>query len=182
MQSGQTTDSRAHTPSLLKATGRELRKEILVDAPPGEVWERWATEAGAATFFAPQASIDLAVGGAYEMIFMPEAPEGTRGSEGCIILSFLPGRMLSFTWNAPPHLPEVRKERTWVVVLLDPEGPAKTRVTVVHQGWRGGAEWEEAYRYFDRAWTLVLARIRRAFDEGPVDWEDPFVPEDLKDG
>lgn len=160
--------------------GLEIRKEILVPSSAADIWSRWTTGSGVATFFAPQAKIDLSMGGGYEIIFMPDAPEGLRGSEGCTILSFVAERMLSFTWNAPPHFPEVRKERTWVVVLLDPEGPNKTRVTLAHMGWKSGPEWDEARRYFDRAWILVLARLSRAVEIGPVDWDDPFIPKDLQ--
>ena len=39
---------------------------------------------------------------AYELHFLEDAPEGRRGSESCRVLAFVPERLLSFTWNAPP--------------------------------------------------------------------------------
>ena len=61
--------------------------EILVDAYKNDVWKAWTTEDGTKTFFAPDCKIDLRPGGAYEMYFNPDAPEGDRGGEGCRILA-----------------------------------------------------------------------------------------------
>jgi uncharacterized protein YndB with AHSA1/START domain len=71
--------------------------------------------------------------------------------------------MLSFTWNAPPHLEKTRFEHTWVVVELA-DAPGGTRVTVTHTGWpKSGLErepqWEATFAYFDRAWAGVLASL-----------------------
>jgi hypothetical protein len=112
------------------------------------------------------------------MLFAPDLPAGSQGSEGCTVLSFLPGRMLSFTWNAPPKFPAVRNggARTFVVVELQPLGPGKTQVALTHLGWREGPEWDQVYAYFDRAWEVVLARLAHRFEGGPLDWADPWTP------
>jgi uncharacterized protein YndB with AHSA1/START domain len=180
VRSQESHEGKGSTSHLMRASEREIRKEVVVAASPFDVWKRWTTKAGVGTFFAPHARIDLAIGGAYEMIFMPEAPAGSRGSEGCTILSFLPGKMLSFTWNAPPHIPDVRKELSWVVVFLEPVEGGKTRVLLVHQGWKTGEGWDKAFGYFDRAWELVVARLRHAIEMGPMDWDNPYVPEELR--
>ena len=142
-------------------------KEVMVDAPPARVWDAWTTTAGVKTFFAP----DLRIGGAYELYFVPTAPAGTRGSEGCKILSFLPRSMLSFSWNAPPKFPGLRGKKTWVVVELQPAGKGKTRVRVTHLGWKRGKNWHKVNAYFQRAWGVVTKRLQRRFKEGPVDWK-----------
>ena len=154
---------------------RILDKQVVVAAPVAAVWRAWTTHEGAATFFAPRAKIVVAIGGAYELYFDPSAPAGQRGSEGMRVLSFLPERMLSFSWNAPPKFPRLRggTEHTWVVVTLQPEGARRTRVTLSHLGWRRGGEWPQLHAYFDRAWGLVLARLQRRFEKGPIDWKNP---------
>jgi len=58
---------------------RVLSKEIIVDAPRAEVWKRWTTVEGVTSFFAREAHLELRTGGAFEMIFLPDAPEGHRG-------------------------------------------------------------------------------------------------------
>src|SRR4030042_32410 len=90
--------------------------------------DAWTTSKGAEAFFAPRANIKLGIGGSYELFFDLDAPEGSRGSEGMKILSFLPMEMLSFDWNAPPQYPTVRRgQHTWVVVQFHPIGSNKTR-------------------------------------------------------
>jgi len=161
---------------LFLTTGLIIRKIVVVPAPVDDVWKAWTTLEGVKTFFAPDASLELAVGGDYEMYFAPEQPEGLRGGEGCKILSFVPGEMLSFTWSAPPSIPEVRKERTWVVLTFQPLEGDKTQVSLVHLGWQAGEEWQKALKYFDRAWEIVLGRLQYRFQTGPLDWKKPFTP------
>jgi uncharacterized protein YndB with AHSA1/START domain len=155
---------------------RTIRKEITITAPVSAVWEAWATREGVTTFFAPQANVELSIGGRYEMLFNLEASAGSQGGEGLRILSYLPEEILSFEWNAPPRFPNVRGERTWVVVQFEPEQEDSTRVTLTHLGWREGEEWDQVFDYFLRAWDIVLGRLAYRFSAGPIDWLNPYTP------
>ena len=159
-------------------SGRVIRKEVKVNAPIEKVWNAWTTKDGATTFFAPKAKIELTPGGPYELFFDLQAPEGSRGGEGCRVLSFLPMEMLSFEWNAPPEFPGVRKQQmqkhTWVVVQFSPLAKDQVKVRLTHLGWREGEEWEKVFQYFSRAWDVVLGRLERMFLVGPIDWENPY--------
>ncbi|MGZ4141735.1 MAG: aminoacyl-tRNA hydrolase [Actinomycetota bacterium] len=150
---------------------RAVRKEVTVDAPVEQVWEAWTTPAGARTFFAPDARIELRPGGAYEIYFLPDAAEGDRGSDGCKILAYRRPEFLVFSWNAPPSIPAARHSRrkTRVEVRVEPAG-ARTSVTLTHSGWPNGPEWDEAFAYFEDAWDTVLGRLKRRFESGPIDW------------
>ena len=162
---------------LYLTTGLVIRKEVILPATPDRIWQAWTTDKGATGFFAPRASVDLAIGGKYEMYFDPEQPKGKQGSEGCRILSFIPGEMLSFTWNAPPSMAGVRKRNTWVVITITELSPGKTRLSLVHLGWQAGPEWKKALVYFDRAWEIVLGRLHHYLQKGPLDWTSPYTPE-----
>ena len=119
-------------------------------------------------------AIDLRPGGKYEMLFDLEAAPGDQGGEGVIILAIQPPRMLSFTWNAPPEIPDIRAQRTHVTVRLDAVDSNRTRVSLIHDGWGEGAGWDGAYDYFERAWKrVVLPRLRYRFEHGPIDWNHP---------
>ena len=151
---------------------RILEKEILVEAPPDVVWDAFTTSEGARTFFAPDALIELREGGPYELYFDVDGEEGSRGSEGCVVVSFEETVRLEFTWNFPPSLP-IRNERTRVVVTFQFLPPHSTRVRLTQGGWKSGAAWDKGYAYFDRAWGNVLENLKRRFAEGPIDWAAP---------
>ncbi|MFQ5575807.1 MAG: SRPBCC domain-containing protein [Anaerolineae bacterium] len=155
---------------------RMIRKEVVVLAPLPAVWQAWTTAEGAMTFFAPKATVELTIGGRYEMLFDLDAPPGSQGSEGLKVLSFLPPTMLSFEWNAPPQYPTVRNKKTWVVVQLEQIGESATGVSLAHLGWQSGGEWPAVFDYFTRAWDTVLGRLQFRFATGPVDWATPYRP------
>src|SRR5512136_2558960 len=132
-----------------------IRKESVVNGSLEDVWNAWTTSKGAEAFFAQRANIRLDIGEPYELLFDLDAPEGSRGSEGMKILSFLPMEMLSFDWNAPPQYPTVRRGRhTWVVVQFHSIDSNKTRVRLAHIGWEEGDEWDKVFQYFKRAWDV----------------------------
>lgn len=153
---------------------KQIAYQVSIPAALRAVWAAWTTEEGAKTFFSPDCNIDLKPGGAYEMLFNLEAPPGEQGGEGMTLLAIQPEKMLSFTWNSPPNLPSVRGEMTHVVVRLESKGAEETLVSLVHDGWGEGDEWDQAFDYFTRAWgEIVLPRLKYRFEEGPIDWENP---------
>jgi uncharacterized protein YndB with AHSA1/START domain len=146
--------------------------EVTVNAPIDKVWETWTTEEGIKTFFAPACRVWLKPEGAFEMYFDLHAPLGEQGSEGCHILAFQSPQMLTFTWNAPTHLPEVRNHRTVVTLRFREPEPGKTTVMLWHSGWGEGDTWDAAFNYFARAWLeVVFPRLQQRFEKGPVDWD-----------
>lgn len=152
------------------AAERALDKQVDVPAAIDRVWEAWTTREGITSFFAPDARIDAKVGGAFQIYFDPGAPPGQKGADDMRFLALQPGRMLSFDWNAPPSLPEARRQRTFVIVRFAPLDDKTTRVTLHHTGWGEGGEWDKAHAYFDRAWGFVLANLQKRFEQGPLDW------------
>jgi uncharacterized protein YndB with AHSA1/START domain len=147
---------------------RSVRVEGIVDAPVSEVWRVFSTSQGAMEFFAEKANIQLALGGPYEIQFDPK--DDRSGTKGLKVLSFSPGEMISFQWNAPPEMPDVRNGGTWVVVQMRPEGIGKTHVTISHLGWREGAQWDQAYPHFQQGWNQLMSRLQQRFTSGPIDW------------
>jgi uncharacterized protein YndB with AHSA1/START domain len=161
---------------------RAIHAEVQVNADLKDVWEAWTTEEGIKTFLAPESKIDMRPDGAYEIYFNPEATSGERGGEGNRVMAAQPMEMFSFSWNAPPTLPEVRDQRTHVVLRFFQENSG-TRVTLYHGGWGSGGQWEQAFEYFKRAWgEVVLPRLQHMFKHGPVDWDNPPGPEQLAVG
>lgn len=154
------------------AAEKAIDREVIVPAKVEAVWQAWTTSEGIKTFFAPDARVELRVDGPFEVYINPYAAPGMKGADNMRIIGFQPQRMLSFTWNAPPHLPEARANRTVVVLRFEPVGDSQTRVTLHHIGWGEGGEWDKAYDYFGQAWPNVLASLQKRFTTGPVDWTE----------
>lgn len=153
------------------ADERAIRKEVTVKAPVEAAWAAWTTGEGLQSFFSPEAVVNPRPGGAYYIHFNPHARPGLRGADDMRVLAVQPNRMISFTWNAPPHLPEARGQKTVVIVRLEPAAEESTRVTLTHVGWGEGGQWDAAFKYFDNAWGRVLANMQKRFaDDKPVDW------------
>jgi len=140
---------------------KKIVKRRIVDKPIDDVWRRWTTHAGLTTFFGLDNKIELWPSGCFEIYFLMDNPAGLRGSEGCKVLSYLPEKMLSFSWNVPPEFEELRKARykTWVVILFNSTGDQKTEITLTHLGWPLDGSWDLAFEYFDKAWDTVLTRL-----------------------
>ncbi len=171
-------------------TERAIDEKVTVKASVDDVWKAWTTSAGIKTFFAPDANVELRVDGPFQIFMNPLAEPGLRGADDMKIIGFQDKKMLSFTWNAPPSLPEARKQRTIVIVRFVARGDSLTDVSIHHIGWGSGSvgggvggsagvsgssegndgEWDKAFDYFGKAWPKVLANLKKRFDDGPVDW------------
>lgn len=147
----------------LLAAERRLDKEVVVAAPPEEVWRAWTTSEGIAKFFTPESKIELRLGGPYELYMgMKPDAQGQRGSEGCKVLSFIPQEMLSFEWNFPPKVAALREAgaKTHVVLRFEDLGESRTRVKFTQLGWQEGPDWDQGYAYFDQAWSRVMEQLK----------------------
>ncbi|HKJ18884.1 MAG TPA: SRPBCC domain-containing protein [Xanthomonadales bacterium] len=154
--------------SLFVASGSDLRSltvERKMSASPQQIWDAWTSEAGwKATYAAGRlevrANIELAVGGSYEWLF-----DGETGSNGCQILSYLPPRMLSFSWNAPVAQPFSRAKRTWMVIEIEPGNDGQSLVRATQLGFGTEPHWDETYDYFQGAWAYVLDTMAQSFED-----------------
>ncbi len=140
--------------------GPGLHHEIVVKGTRDQIFDKWTTSEGIKSFLGADSNVELRIGGPMEWYFLPPEHEGKRGSEGCQFLSYLPGKMISFSWNAPPSLPVEREKRTWIVVTLHDEAEGSTRVVVDHIGFGEGGKWKDVHAYFDKAWPNVLKALQ----------------------
>jgi uncharacterized protein YndB with AHSA1/START domain len=156
----------------VSAQERAIDKEIVVTAPIEAVWQAWTSKAGIESFFAPEAQVDARVGGDFHIHIDPLAQPGMKGADDMRFMALQKPTMLSFDWNAPPRLAEIRRQRTFVVVRLADVDGKTTRVHLHHTGWGDGGEWDQTYTYFDRAWGNVLGNLKKRFETGPIDWTE----------
>ena len=154
----------------IAAGERMIDKQAVVAAPIAEVWKAWTTREGVKSFFAPDANIEARSGGPFEIYMNPYAAPGMKGADDMRVLAVQEPTMLSFTWNAPPSQPEIRAQRTVVIVRLRAVDDKTTEVTIHHLGWGEGEKWDATYAYFDRAWAAVLSNLQKRFTDGPIDF------------
>jgi uncharacterized protein YndB with AHSA1/START domain len=143
---------------------------VNVKAPVSAVWQAWTSSAGIVSFFAPEAEVDPRPDGAFHIHMDPYGKPGLKGADTMQILAIEPEQLLAFTWNAPPHLPQARAQRTVVILRFAAEGDT-TRLTLTHLGWGDTGEWPKARAYFEKAWPNVLKNLQNRFESGqPYDW------------
>jgi uncharacterized protein YndB with AHSA1/START domain len=161
---------------LLAAVPPPIEVSAVIDGSAADVYRAWTTPEGAKTFFAPAVKIELTKGGPYEIYFAPDAPPGSRGAEGCTVVSFEANKKVSFTWSFPPSLPALRNANALaqVTVELTPEG-TRTKLRLVHDGFKDGPDWEKGREYFSHAWPMVVGRLKHRFAHGPLDWKYPWT-------
>jgi uncharacterized protein YndB with AHSA1/START domain len=140
---------------------RFITKSATLEKSVGEVWNLWTTKSGLESFFAPNCNFKLEIGGPFEMLFDGEQKAGLQGSEGCQIMAIEPNSMLSFSWNAPPHIPTIREQKTFVEVHFIKVGNDSTRVTLRHHGWGINEEWTKTFNYFENAWNYVFSNLEK---------------------
>jgi uncharacterized protein YndB with AHSA1/START domain len=144
--------------------GRPFTRQVHIDAPVDAVYAAWTdprvfVEVYGAGRAALRANIELRIGGRYEWLW-----DGETGSNGCQVLSFIPNRLLSFSWNAPPDQPQSRALRTWVVVEFAARAGGGTDLTLTHLGFGSAPHWAETRDYFQTAWASVLARFKEVLE------------------
>jgi uncharacterized protein YndB with AHSA1/START domain len=132
---------------------------VRVAADPDAAWRAWTDAATLRQWWGlTDAHIDLRIGGAYELTFPGEDAARPRATTGCRILSYVPGRLVSFTWSSPEH-PDSGREHTWVVITFT-ESHRGTEVALSHCGFQQGAEWDSLREYVRDEWPASLNRFK----------------------
>jgi len=136
----------------------------VINAPVADVWKAWTTAEGIESFWAPKAAkVEPVPGGAFELWFGVNNPEGLRGSEGCLVHSVKPMEQFVFEWNAPPEIPAIRKLRTLVYLDFKPLPDNRTELTLRNFGYGTGPDWAKNKAYFDQAWPAVMGSLEKRF-------------------
>jgi predicted enzyme related to lactoylglutathione lyase/uncharacterized protein YndB with AHSA1/START domain len=145
----------------MKLSDKQIKITRITSQPIDSVWWKWTTHEGLRTFLGYDNKIEFAPGGAFEIYFLKDNPEGLKGSEGCKVLSYLPGKYFSFSWNAPPQFKQIRESEyhTWVVVGLNTLPDNRTEITLTHLGWPADEKWTPVFDYFSTAWENVMNQL-----------------------
>jgi uncharacterized protein YndB with AHSA1/START domain len=137
-------------------TGNEIRKTVVVDAPPTVVFRALTDERELERWMPQKAKMDARLGGKLEFKYH-WAERGVDRVVAGEILELIPDKKLSYSWRSP--MADGRGGRddspsssivTWTLEKL-PNG--KTKVTLAHTGFTGSAQDAE------NGWTYYTGRL-----------------------
>jgi uncharacterized protein YndB with AHSA1/START domain len=105
----------------------DIVQEIVIDAPPSEVWRHLADREALSRWLMPTSDFEPRVGATFT--FRTRPIEGWDGVVHCAVREVERPRRLVFTWASAAIGPET----TVAITLEDLRG--RTRVRLVHSGW-----------------------------------------------
>ena len=114
------------------------------------------------TWLTTQADVEPRLGGRYELFWDPSDREN-NSTIGCRITALVPGQLIAFDWKSPKQFKAFANAAdplTHVTVSFIPEGK-RTKVHLVHSGWRSTPEWGEARAWQERAWAGALGALEK---------------------
>ncbi len=155
---------------LLSATARgqetgPIVSEAVIEAPLDSVWHAWTTGEGLMSWLAPQADIELRVGGVMRANYRPGATLGDGHTIENLVLSFEPRRMLSIKVSVTPvEFPFANAiQHMWTVLYFDSVADRRTKVRVVSLGFRPDAESQRMRKFFEGGNATTLQQLQRRF-------------------
>lgn len=131
-----------------------------------EAWQAWTAPERLTQWLCASANVDVRVGGAYELFWEPDRPEH-NSTLGCRVLEVDRPRLLRFEWRGPDQFADVMNEQpfpTRVTVRIEPDG-AGARMTLEHEGWGDGDDWEAARAWHERVWAGAVDGLAQAEPE-----------------
>lgn len=139
----------------------EIKKTIVIDAPPDIVFKAISDPAELTNWFPDHAILEPRIGGKVRFSFYKEksAAEHQRDflQEGTV-KEFIPGKKVSYTWQFKdaPEFPETIV--TWELEEIDHN---KTRVVLNHSGFTGKETGKLSSIEFDNGWAYFLDRLEK---------------------
>ncbi|MCI4345251.1 MAG: SRPBCC domain-containing protein [Thermoplasmata archaeon] len=131
-------------------------------APVEDLWAAFTDQDRIAKWLCSKANIVLEEGGAYELFWDPEHPEG-NSTLGCRIQSLEEEYSLRTDWRGPPEFADVMNATplpTTLFVRFQPLGPSRSRLHLEHLGWGEGDRWTAARAWQQQSWDSALVKLR----------------------
>ncbi len=123
-----------------------------------ELLETWLTEL---------ADVEPRLGGKYELFWNPEDKDHDN-TKGCKITAFVQDKLISFEWKGPKMYEYFMSDcdpLTHVSAFFLPgrnESGPSTEVHLIHSGWRDTPEWDDARKWFEKAWLQVFGKLKQS--------------------
>lgn len=153
-------------PAAPAARSGDYVHETIINGPTDLVWRLMTTKQGMESWLAPQADVDLRVGG---LVRTHEDPKGKLGDPETLVnrvLKLDPGKAFSFRVDKTPRgLPLGQIiVGTWYDVALSPLPHDRTLVRCVAHGFPPGPAAFAIRPAFDKGTEMALAELEKAVD------------------
>lgn len=135
--------------------------KTVLDCNPGRAFEMFTVNELLEFWLTMKADVEPVGGGKYELFWNPENRE-IDSTIGCKVTAVETGKFIAFEWKGPAQYRDFMNTAdplTHVVTFFIPDGD-KTEVHLVHSGWRGAPEWEEARRWFVKMWGASFDQLK----------------------
>ena len=151
--------------ALSAAPSDAIVSETVVDAPADRVWAAFTTREGMESWMVANGDIDLRVGGLIRTSYRKGADLDGDTAIHHTILSFDPGRMLSYrTVKSPKDFPFAGViGQTWTVIYLDAVDATRTKVTVKMLGYTNAAASQKMRAFFEVGNRATLDALVKRF-------------------
>lgn len=137
-----------------KEAGEELRKMVVIDAPPEAVFKALTDEKELVEWMPNEAKMDARVGGEYEFKYHWDARGGMDTILRGRILELVPNKKLSYTWDSQTKDGNKRTTNAIVTWVLDQLPNGKTSVTLIHSGVA-----KEFRQDSESGWNYFMGRL-----------------------
>lgn len=141
-----------------------LSHTVTIDAPRTAVWEAYTTTEGWKAWVAPNAEVDLRVGGQIRTHYEEGAALGDPGTNRLEIVSFVPNEVLVLRADVSDNWPDVLKadaEKLLNVIVFDDLGEAGTRIRAFGTGYTESPEMGELLSFFERANAMLYRGLAK---------------------
>lgn len=137
----------------------------IVNAPVRDVWTAFTTKEGIESWMVTKTEFELRVGATWRTSYRRDSDLNDDAALHHTILSFDPGRMLSFRTIKPPSgfpFPNALA-KAWTVVHFEPAPDGKTKVTIRMLGFNDDDESQKMRVFFERGNQMTLDALIKRF-------------------
>ena len=137
---------------------RTIEQTIEIDAPPETVF-RALTDAGELSrWWTTRAESDPRTGGSFAYTWEFEEQTDRNHTREGVYADVTTEERLRYDWPMPlgPTVVDFR---------LAPHGDG-TRLTLAHEGWGAGDEWEQSHRMHVSGWQFFLGNLKSYLEDG----------------
>jgi len=166
------SDSITSEVRVTEANERILIEEVWADAPVTDVWNAYTTDEGWMVWAAPQAQVDLRVGGTILTAYSGDIGGPTTNT--LHIINYVPYELLTLNADVSHNWSEVMQQdadNLYNVILFQEIELRRTLIRSYGLGYGDSPEYQGLMQFFIEANEGLYLRLKRFLeDDEPADW------------